>query len=204
MPERSPARAAGQASASVGVGAASLCFPMRERLLGPSAREAAMRILLAIDGSPASRAAVHALDARPWPMPTQVRLLSVVQYLYAPDTPLVPEAGLMGEGLESVYRQLELNAHALLNPLASHLRECGFAVETVVRLGDPRVEICEEARRWGAELIVVGSHGRTGLRRFLMGSVAQSVVRHAPCSVEVVRAPPETLAAHAAEGASAP
>ena len=160
-----------------------------------------MRILLAIDGSTPSSAAVQALESRPWPTPTSVRLLSVVQYLYAPDTPLVPEAGLMGEGLESVYRQLEQNAHALLNPLAAHLRECGFTVETVVRLGDPRVEICEEARRWGADLIMVGSHGRTGLRRFLMGSVAQSVVRHAPCSVEVVRAP--DLDGHAAESAAA-
>ena len=146
-----------------------------------------MRILLAIDGSAPSTAAVHALDARPWPMPTTVRLISVVQYLYAPDTPLVPEAGLMGDGLESVYRQLEQNAHATLAPVAEALRTRGFGVETVVRLGDPRVEICEEARRWEADLILMGSHGRTGLRAFLMGSVAQSVVRHAPCSVEVVR-----------------
>jgi nucleotide-binding universal stress UspA family protein len=146
-----------------------------------------MRILLAIDGSTPSSAAVQSLESRPWPTPTSVRLLSVVQYLYAPDTPLVPEAGLMGEGLESVYRQLEQNAHALLAPVAAELRARGFGVDTLVRVGDPRVEICEEARRWGADLIMVGSHGRTGLRRFLMGSVAQSVVRHAPCSVEVVR-----------------
>ena len=160
-----------------------------------------MRILLAIDGSTPSSAAVHTLATRPWPMPTSVRLLSVVQYLYAPDTPLVPEAGLMGEGLEGVYRQLEQNAHALLAPVAEALRARGFAVESLVRVGDPRVEICEEARRWGADLIMVGSHGRTGLRRFLMGSVAQSVVRHAPCSVEVVRAP--DLDGHAAESAAA-
>ncbi|HET9450962.1 MAG TPA: universal stress protein [Aggregicoccus sp.] len=160
-----------------------------------------MRILLAIDGSTPSTAAVQALESRPWPMPTTVRLISVVQYLYAPDTPLVPEAGLMGEGLESVYRQLEQNAQGLLDPIAAELRARGFTVETMVRVGDPRVEICEEARRWGADLIMVGSHGRTGLRRFLMGSVAQSVVRHAPCSVEVVRTPDAET--HAAEGARA-
>jgi nucleotide-binding universal stress UspA family protein len=163
-----------------------------------------MRILLAIDGSRPSSAAVHALDAHPWPTPTTIRLISVVQYLYAPDTPLVPEAGLMGEGMEGVYRQLEHNAHALLDSVAAELRARGFEVETVVRMGDPRAEICEEARRWGADLIVVSSRGRSGLRRLLMGSVAQSVVRHAPCTVEVVREAEGAEPLPHAEAASAP
>jgi nucleotide-binding universal stress UspA family protein len=57
----------------------------------------------------------------------------------------------------------------------------------VVRRGDPRSVILEEAKEWDADLIVVGSHGYTGIKRLLLGSVAQSVVSHAPCSVEVVR-----------------
>jgi nucleotide-binding universal stress UspA family protein len=56
-----------------------------------------------------------------------------------------------------------------------------------VRYGDARSCIVDEAKEWGADLIVVGSHGYTGLKRLLLGSVAQSVVTHAPCSVEVVR-----------------
>ena len=56
-----------------------------------------------------------------------------------------------------------------------------------MRDGDPRSAIVDEAEEWGADLIVVGSHGYTGLKRWLLGSVAQSVVGHAPCSVEVVR-----------------
>ena len=47
--------------------------------------------------------------------------------------------------------------------------------------------ILEEAREWGADLIVVGSHGRRGLERFLLGSVADSIAIHAECSVEVIR-----------------
>ena len=51
----------------------------------------------------------------------------------------------------------------------------------------PPAEICAQAESLGADLIVIGSHGRTGLKRFLLGSVAESVVRHAPVPVLVVR-----------------
>jgi nucleotide-binding universal stress UspA family protein len=54
--------------------------------------------------------------------------------------------------------------------------------------GDPKSQILDVAKEWKADMIVVGSHGRTGLNRFLMGSVSQGVVNHAHCSVEVVRA----------------
>jgi nucleotide-binding universal stress UspA family protein len=53
--------------------------------------------------------------------------------------------------------------------------------------GDPRSVIVDEAQAWQADLIVLGSHGYTGIKKWLLGSVAQSVVSHAPCSVEVVR-----------------
>ncbi|MEM8607836.1 MAG: universal stress protein [Myxococcota bacterium] len=53
--------------------------------------------------------------------------------------------------------------------------------------GDSAAAICDVARKNGASLIVMGSHGRTGVVRQLLGSVAENVVRHAPCSVMVVR-----------------
>lgn len=58
--------------------------------------------------------------------------------------------------------------------------------------GSPKTVIIEEAERWGANLIVLGSHGYGALKRFLLGSVAHAVVLHAPCSVEVVRRPQTT------------
>jgi nucleotide-binding universal stress UspA family protein len=54
-------------------------------------------------------------------------------------------------------------------------------------LGDARMLILDEAKEWKADLIVLGSHGRRGLDRLLMGSVAESVAVHAHCSVEVIR-----------------
>jgi nucleotide-binding universal stress UspA family protein len=54
-------------------------------------------------------------------------------------------------------------------------------------MGEPRAFILDEAKAWGADLIVLGSHGRHGLDRLLMGSVSESVALYAHCSVEVVR-----------------
>jgi nucleotide-binding universal stress UspA family protein len=59
-----------------------------------------------------------------------------------------------------------------------------------VLIESPKTVILEEARQWGADLIVLGSHGRGGMERFLMGSVAETVATHAECSVEVVRKAP--------------
>jgi nucleotide-binding universal stress UspA family protein len=53
--------------------------------------------------------------------------------------------------------------------------------------GSPRSVILDEAESWGADLVVVGSHGYGAWQRFLLGSVSQAVVSHAKCSVEVVR-----------------
>jgi nucleotide-binding universal stress UspA family protein len=62
-------------------------------------------------------------------------------------------------------------------------------VERLLKEGDPVTEILSAAREAGADLIVMGTHGRTGLGRLLMGSVAEHVVRHATCPVVTVRTP---------------
>jgi nucleotide-binding universal stress UspA family protein len=59
----------------------------------------------------------------------------------------------------------------------------------VIEAGDPADVICRTAERLGSDVIVVGSHGRTGLGRLFLGSVSEHVVRHAPCPVLVVRHP---------------
>lgn len=61
--------------------------------------------------------------------------------------------------------------------------------ERRLEVGDPATEICRVAKDTGCELIAMGTHGRTGLGRFLMGSVAEHVVRRAPCPVLTVKAP---------------
>lgn len=81
------------------------------------------------------------------------------------------------------------SAEALVEATAELLRAEGLRATTAVVWGDPRPKILEVAKEWGADLIVLGSHGRTWLKDFLMGSVADAVVHYAPCSVEIVRVP---------------
>jgi nucleotide-binding universal stress UspA family protein len=139
-----------------------------------------MRVLLATDGSEVSQAAVRIALEWPWPPGSTLRVMTVVE------VPYFVEAAVLDESLRR--RELE-NAELRVAATAESLHGTGLNVETVVREGDPRPLIVQEAERWHADLILIGSHGRSGMRRFLMGSVAEYVVRHAPCSVEVARGP---------------
>jgi nucleotide-binding universal stress UspA family protein len=143
-----------------------------------------MRVILAIDDSQFSADAVEEVAAKPWPPDTTVRVLSAVE----PMTPPVTEPYFDASGyLEGIRKELTSRCEELTARAADSLRESGLRVETVVRPGDPRSVIVDEATEWSADLIVVSSHGYTGIKRFLLGSVAHSVVSHAPCSVQVVR-----------------
>jgi nucleotide-binding universal stress UspA family protein len=142
-----------------------------------------MRILLAIDGSPHSQTAVEEIARRPWPPASTVRVMAVIQ----PYPPPATEVVLAGATLDDMRRQQASTAEQLTGRAVGALTRTGLAAETAVREGDPRSAIVDEAEEWGADLIVVGSHGRSGLTRWLLGSVAQAVVGHARCSVEVVR-----------------
>ena len=143
-----------------------------------------MRILLAVDGSEYSAEAAKAVAARPWPAGTVVRVLSAAESVVPPAAELWYDAG---GSLERARQEVTTRAERLTAGVAETLRAGGLTAEAAVRHGEPRAVIVDEAKEWDADLIVVGSHGYTGLTRWLLGSVAQSVVAHAPCSVEVVR-----------------
>jgi nucleotide-binding universal stress UspA family protein len=80
-------------------------------------------------------------------------------------------------------------ARDMVERVAAQLELKGFHPSVSTPDADPRHAIVEAAREWPADLIVIGSHGRKGLDRLFIGSVAESVARHAPCSVEIVRMP---------------
>jgi universal stress protein A len=75
----------------------------------------------------------------------------------------------------------------LVEEIAQSLLATGFEVSAAVRQGDVREVLIDSAAEWPADLILVGSHGRKGLQRFLLGSVAEFIARHARCSVQIVR-----------------
>jgi nucleotide-binding universal stress UspA family protein len=147
-----------------------------------------MKILLAIDGSPCSKTAVSEVARRPWPGDSQLRVVSVVE----PPGALTAEP-YMGVGgyFEEVERLKRRQAEEVLGAAASVVREGAgtrlMDVSTEVLTGSPKRTIVEDAEAWGADLIVVGSHGYHTWERMLLGSVSQSVAAHALCSVEIVR-----------------
>jgi nucleotide-binding universal stress UspA family protein len=147
-----------------------------------------MKILLATDGSEYSNTAVEELIARPLPSNTEVRIISVFQ-----STPLItgvpaPMGGLAGawEEADAVAQKL---AEVAVKNAANFLTEknSNLSISTTVIEGSPKHAILQEADDFGADLIVVGSHGRGAVGRFLLGSVSQSVALHAKCSVEIAR-----------------
>ncbi|HTV55689.1 MAG TPA: universal stress protein [Terriglobia bacterium] len=142
-----------------------------------------MKILLAVDDSKFSQEALKALIRQISPHNAEVRVLHVVEPISTSAPPQMA-AGYAPE-LESEMGE----ARRLVEKAAESLRDAGFSVETAVEQGDVRERIVDDATEWGADLIIAGSHGRRGIRRFLLGSVAESVARHAACSVEIVRSP---------------
>lgn len=144
-----------------------------------------MRVLLAIDEAPRSRDAVRMVIGRPWPSETVVRVLTVVEESEL-DTVLAWHQ--MGGGSYTLVRgDLQRRAHLLVTNVARALHSRHIKTETLVRQGDPREVIIKEAENWPADLIVVGARDYSPLERWLMGRVAGSLVRHAPCPVQVVR-----------------
>lgn len=74
-----------------------------------------------------------------------------------------------------------------LDALSDEIRKEGLPVETIFKEGSPSIEIIRTAKEVGADLIVMGTHGRKGLSHVVMGSVAERVAREAPCPVFIVR-----------------
>jgi nucleotide-binding universal stress UspA family protein len=161
---------------------------------GRSGRHASpngMKILLGTDGSERSTKAIRSLADRPWPRGSQFRVISVRDILtlenqttVSSPCPVYP-AGLLNEILEDARKRAEdavAQAHRVLSSAGLKVSK---GPETPV--GDPRIVLLDEAAAWGADLVVLGSYGKHGLDRVLLGSVSESVALHAHCSVEVVR-----------------
>lgn len=144
-----------------------------------------MRILLALDGSKHSAVVRDALIAQAKTSDEEVQLLHVVEPF---PVDLAQKVGsrvspdFAAARLEYRERAKEMPAQA-----AEKLRSAGFKVTSSVEEGGARDVILNHAGSWGADLIMVGSHGRTGFVQLLMGSVSDAVTRHAGCSVEIVR-----------------
>ena len=144
-----------------------------------------MKILLAVDGSKYSDAAVQAVQSKIHKESADVLVLQVVEPRIF-STPPQMAAGYEPELAEIMKEQFEL-AQQTVDSAAAALKAAGFKAKGRVVEAETRTGILDLASEWHADLIVLGSHGRKGLQRFMLGSVAESVARGAYCSVLIVR-----------------
>ena len=144
-----------------------------------------MKILLAVDDSKYSEAAAQAVVRQMRPEAAEVCVFHVVVPLL-----LIPY-GYMGqvETLEAAQQERLKEGKELAERTAQQLRSAGFQAYAVTEEGEPKTAVLEKAAQWAADMIFMGSHGRKGIDRFLIGSASEAVLRHAPCSVEIVRIP---------------
>ena len=143
------------------------------------------RILVAVDFSEQSRCALEYAVTLAAHFDASLALVHVVEPVFGPpDVAMISMAGALSE------ERLMDQATAELRELRARMSGDCHVVETTVRSGIAFFEITQAAKLLGADLIVIGTHGYTGIKRTLLGSTAEKVVRHAPCPVLVIRGQP--------------
>lgn len=143
-----------------------------------------MKILIGVDDSEHSNAAVEYVKNAEWPEGTKVFVLSAVRAPVMVNTEVYVGGPYANDQAfdEAIKYGEELTAR-----VEQEFRDVGLDTEARVIQGDPRMVIVDTARTVSADLVVVGSHGRTGLAKLMLGSVASHVITHAPCDVLVVK-----------------
>lgn len=142
-----------------------------------------MKVLIPIEGSKYSQAALESVVNRRWPDNTEIRLVNVIR----PVEMLLP----LPDSQHSKVQQHEdiKSTRELLNDMVQDIspRLPNCTVDSIVLVGHIPESIVQHAKEWTADLIVVGSHGRKGIDLVLLGSVSRAVLEHAPCPVLTVR-----------------
>ena len=150
------------------------------------------RAVVPLDGSPVAEAIIPFILEIAGPLDLEVVLLRILQ-------PIPPEVieGSRHVVVEDVQAR-GMDAEDYLAPIAAELRGKGVRVRTLVRRGEPAAEIVEAAREADADLIAMTTHGRSGLRRLIFGSVAEAVLRRAELPVFLMRMTEAEVAARIA------
>jgi nucleotide-binding universal stress UspA family protein len=140
-----------------------------------------LRLLVGVDGSPSSEAALNAMLQREWPPATEVRLVTAL-WTIPPVTTHQPIGPVTAWVMEENAR-----VRAAVDTAVAQCRAAGLQVEAILKDDVPQKLLLEEAETWDADCIFVGAHGMNVLERFMIGSVSSAIASRAHCSVEVVR-----------------
>ena len=147
------------------------------------------KIVAATDFSEDSNLAVSYAEELAKRFGAEILLLHVDQAL--PPVMVSPEIGpVMDVGaMTRIAEEQRMMAQKELDKVVNRIRESGLKARPMLKVGSPFLEIIHTAKSEGADLIVMGTHGRTGLAHVLMGSVAERVVQKAHCAVLTIRHP---------------
>jgi len=159
-------------------------------LVAKKESEAINKVLVPLDGSKYSDEVVQFLLRMPFPHDTEVLLITVVQsfaaaFVKAYTLDLERDRQIIAE----LQKAEEDAAERLMTKAESQVRKGGYKVSAIVARGDASQEILREAVERNVDLIAMGAKGLTGVRNFLLGSVAQRIARYATASVLIVRSP---------------
>ncbi len=160
-----------------------------------------MKILVAIDDSPCSITVVESVLDNDWPSDSLFNVITVVE-------PLNIQYALSGaiyfEAIAEAQRDFNEHRRKFLDEKVEQLKKKfgDNKVASQIIDGDTVTSIIEEAFEWDADLIIVGSHGRSGFQKLLLGSVADKVVSRSPCSVQIVKPKLKKEKATVTKGAS--
>jgi nucleotide-binding universal stress UspA family protein len=155
----------------------------------PERVERPRRILIPVDGSPHARAALERVS------PLLEAERAEITLLYVAPLPRIERSAYVSPEREAEWRSLhQLEAERIFADANAELARYGLTSHRqLMVMGDPAEEILKLADRIGADLIVLGARGRSGIFRFLMGGVSRKVLDHAKCPVLLVRIPDEEL-----------
>lgn len=147
-----------------------------------------MKIILATDGTKQSEAAIEITRALNLNAGDEIQVISVVDMALPLSVDIYAGYQPSTEEIESAVKEnVEMILETTGNKLRAIFAEKNITVVTELLTGSPESRIVEKAEEISADLIIVGSHGYNRWERLLLGSVSDSVIHHAPCSVLVVR-----------------
>jgi nucleotide-binding universal stress UspA family protein len=144
-----------------------------------------LHLLIGIDGSPDAEAAVQAVAAGAWPAGSTVRLITALDARLCTARAFMRRPAEMGN--EASEDDESARMSKTVDAMAARLRTQGLTVVSVIKEGDPKHVLLDEAEHWGVDCIFVEARGLRRIERSLLGSVSAAVAARAPCSVEVVR-----------------
>jgi nucleotide-binding universal stress UspA family protein len=152
------------------------------------AASAPVRIIVGWDGSPDATSAVNAIAQRAWPPGSQARLVTALDSRLVTAPPAVLPVESIAHGSPThVHDETDLIREGA-RPVIQTLRNAGLDIgEPVLRRGNPKKVLTDEAETWQADCIFVGAKGMSRVEQVLLGSVSGAVAARAYCSVEVVR-----------------